>query len=245
MRFISLIFALFFSANAFALFQTDLLKGKKTTGTATQWTLADWLTQKNKQKLADQWLALHSSSTWFELNTSAASQQYKLKSSTGSLSSSTNQNAQVYRVDMYASIFNLNGEYEKTNDSKESYGGAAGLRFFGSSSRSTSLVARYGWRRLTDLKNQERWENQYLEGALQLYLVESFGLNGTYRYYFPATSNKGTGLQGNKVTAGAFFEVLIFRFYASYFQEPMQKTSAGVISKEQREGLEGGIKLLF
>jgi hypothetical protein len=236
-----------FPIAASANFQTDLLRAKRgrNGGVDAQWTLADWLSQKNKASLMNQWLALHSSSDWFEMNVSGASQQFKFKSDNGTTSSSTNQTGQTYTTDINFSIFNLNGEYQKTNDDKESYGGAAGLRLLGGSAQSTSLTARYGWRRLSDLKTQERWENQYAEGVLQLYIVQEFGVNGTYRYYFPATSNQGSRLEGHKVTAGVFFEFFIFRVSADYFQEPLQLSKDGVITRQSSEGFQGGVKLFF
>ncbi len=234
-----------FSIQAAAYFQADLLKGKKTKNDAVQWTLSDWLTQKNKAALLDQWLALHSSSNLFEMNLRGGGQQYKLKTGVGAAAASTNQNGQSYDADFYVSIFNLHGEYEKNNESKESYGGAAGLRLLGKNSQTTSLVARYGWRRLSDLLSQEHWDNQFAEGVLQLYLINQVGLQGSYRYYFPNTSTQGTKLEGHKIAAGAFFEFLIFRLYGNYYQEPLEKTSVGVVSKEERQGIEGGLQLFF
>lgn len=237
--------ALTYSWPATAYFQADLLKAKRRNTEATQWTLADWLRQKNQLSLMDHWLALHRSTHWFELNLSGGSQQYTVRSTTGTSTVSNSPNGQFYQADLYLNIFNLNSEYQKSSDQRESYGGAAGLRLLGKSSRTTSFTARYGWRRLTNLTTQEQWENQYLEGAVQLYVISSAGLNGQYRYYLPATSNQGTLLVGYKVTAGAFFEFLIFKIYGNYFQEPLELSSAGVTTKQQSDGFEGGVKLFF
>ena len=232
---------------ASANFQSEFLKTKKgkSTGGKVQWTLADWLGQKSRNSLMDQWLALNSKSDWFEMNVGGASQQYKLKSETGGVSTSTDQTAQTYVADLYLSLLNLNGQYTKSDDNKESYGGAAGLRLLGASAQSTNLIVRYGWRKLLDLKIPEIWENQYAEGALQLYIFTEFGLTGNYRYYFPADSNRGTRLEGRKVTAGVFFEFSIFRISANYFQEPLELSSNGVVTKQNTDGFEGGLKLFF
>jgi hypothetical protein len=246
-RVIVLLLSLGFSFEASAYFQMDLLKGKKRAGdSSVQWTLADWLTQKNKQRLADQWLALHSSTDLFDLNLSGSSQSYKLKSDVGGVSATHNQNSQVYRLDGYISIFNINGEFEKTNEGRESYGGAAGLRLLGSNSQTTNFVARYGWRRLNDFPAGERWDNQYAEAELHIYVVKMLGLNGAYRYYFPSNSNLGNRLAGHRTNAGAFIELGIFRVYGNYFWEPLQLRAAdGTVTQENRDGFEGGLMLLL
>lgn len=236
---------IFYSLSASAYFQMDMLKGKKTNKENSQWTLADWLAQKNKMALADQWLALNSSANWFDLTLSGAHNEFKLKSTdaSGTVTNSKTK-GQSYQLDAYFSIFNLYGEYEVNNDQKESYAGAAGLRLFGTSSQTTNLVVRYGLRSLTSSAN-EKWQNQFAEAQLQLYLLKQFGLQGKYRHYFPDDSNLGNRLEGHRLTAGAFIELLIFRIYGDYYQEPMERSSSGAVTKEQRDGMEYGVRLFF
>jgi hypothetical protein len=244
-----LVLLLFLPASAHAYFQMDLLKGKKQNKEATQWTLADWLTQKNKMSLLDQWLAMNRSANWFELNLSSTRGRLKLKNETGNVTTTINQDHEAYHADMYISFINLSGEYEKhdgENNKSENYGGALGFRLLGTSSQTTSLTARYGWRKLRNLIDQEEWENQYAEGHLQLYLISAFGIQGQYRHYFPNKSNYGTELKGYRATAGAFLEFLIFRIYGNAYQEPIERTASdGTITKSDRSGIEGGVKLFF
>lgn len=228
-------------------FQSNLLNAKRSQKVASQWTLADWLDQKRKMGLADQWLALHRSATLFETNMSGGRSSYKLKT-TDALGVETegSRTSQTYQLDLYLSIFNFFGEYEKTSDPREEYGGGAGIRLFGTSSQTTSLLARYGWRKLLYLGTHETWENQFAEGQLQLYIMKNFGLNGGYRYFLPNRSNLGTKLSGSRLTAGAFLEFMIFRGFAEYFEEPLELTdNLGVKTKEDRRGWTGGVKLYF
>lgn len=245
-RFSILAILFFLPLTASANFQTDLIRGKKgPTDDKVQWTLVDWLDEKKKMSLMDQWLALHSGSSWFDLSVSGAAQQLTVRTTNATTHTSTTQNGQQYTMDIYISILNLNGEYQKTDEPREEYGGAAGLRLFGGSSQSTNLVGRYGWHRTIDLKTPEQWDNQYAEGALQLYIISAMGLNGQYRYYFPADSSLGKRMQGHRVTAGAFVEFLVFRIYANYFQEPMEISDKGVVTTRAVDGFDGGLKLLF
>jgi hypothetical protein len=236
------------SLQAAANFQSDFMakkKPKSTSGEGVHWTLADWLSQKNKVSLMDQWLAAHRTNKWWDTVLSGGGQQYTFKTGTASSTTSTSQTGQNYQADVYLSILNLNGEYQKTNDGKESYNGALGLHLLGESAQSTGLVGRYGSRHLADLTTEEKWDNQYVEGMLQLYIIEEFGVTSTYRYYFPSTSNQGDSLSGHKVSFGVYFEFSALRIFADYYQEPLQLAKNGVVTSESSDGFDGGLKLFF
>lgn len=244
MRLTPFLFTLFafYSQPSLAFFQMDFLKGKNTSKSSSQFTLADWLTQKGNAKLADQWLAMNRAGDgWLEFNPSASHQSYTVKTTDASGSVTKTKDSQKYTADMYLSILNLYGEYEKSSDNIEEYGGAVGLRLFGTSSQSTFLAARYGFLRRQNLTTQERWDNPFVEGQLQLYIISQFGLNGQYRYFFPRESNQGTRLEGHRVTAGAFIEMGILRVFANYYQQPMNVGTGGV-QKEERTGYEAGVR---
>ncbi|MBX3023199.1 MAG: hypothetical protein KF799_16110 [Bdellovibrionales bacterium] len=240
------VLALVLPSPAFAFFQMDFMKGKTESKASSRWTLSDWLSQKNKMRLADQWLmANRAGDGWFEFNPSATTGSYKVSVDSGSGSTSVTRNSQKYTLDMYVSLLNLYAEYEKSGDDLEEYGGAVGLRVFGASSQTTNLVARYGFQRSQSLSTQERWDNPYAEGLLQLYILQNFGLNGQYRYFFPKDSNHGERLEGHRTSAGAFLEFLFVRFYANFYQQPMKRTSGGTVTTEKRDGYEAGARFFF
>lgn len=233
-----------YSCSAHAYFQLDFLKNKNSAKAASQWTLADWLAQKSKAKLADQWLALNrATGNLLEVNASGGYNDFKIK--TGGASADVKGNSQTYQLDLYISILNLMGEYEKTNGDVESYAGAAGLRLLGASSQTTNLVVRGGLRQQRDLGTGEEYKNTFAEAQAQLYVLSEFGLQGRYRHYFPDDSNLGNRLEGSRATAGAFVELGFLRFFANYFQEPTQISAAGVTTNKQRDGIEYGAKFMF
>jgi hypothetical protein len=235
-----------FSLQAQAYFQMDLLNSKKATGNqASQWTLSDWLAQKSRMSLADTWLALHHQVNWFEFDPFAAHKRYTLKVTDVNGTATYDQDAQEYGANMYIGILNLAGEYEKTSSSIESYGGAVGLRLMGVSAQSTSLVGRYGFQHRQDLKTQEKWDNPYAEGELQLYIIKSFGLSGKYRYYFPDTSNLGTRRQGHSLQGGAFIDLGVLRLFANATEEPIEMSSQGSVTQDRREGYDAGVQFFF
>lgn len=239
----------FSSTQAFAYGTSkDLFTFKKSPdSSATQWTLADWLQQKNRMSLLDHWLALHTSTSWFQFDAGGGPTQYSVRTTTSAGTARVTHTSQSYNANFYLSIFNIYGDYEKSDDNYESYSGAVGLRLLGTSSRTTSLTARYGLRHRQNLTSGEHWTNPFLNGQLQLYVFSKFGLQGTYTYYFPNTSNLGRQLKGHKVNAGAFLELAIFRIYGNYFLEPLTIGGSGATEDitEQRSGFEGGVKMYF
>lgn len=224
-----------FSSTAHANFQMDFMKAKASAKSATRWTLSDWLAQKNKSRLADQWLAANrAADTAFELNLG------------GGLEVFGDRQAQIYQLDTYISFFNLFGEYEKTDDDKETFAGGAGFRLLGASSQTTNLIARYGLREWRNSSTKEISKNDFLEGQLQLYVFDFFGLLSCYRYLFPHASSQNNRMAGYRVTAGAFLEFGMLRLYANYFREPNESSdSNGAVTKTQNEGVEYGLKLFF
>jgi hypothetical protein len=229
-------------------FQTRMFDGqKRAQKEASQWNIADWLAQKSQMEWWDHWLAMNRSASAFELNLGAAHNKYTLATTDADgVRTETGKDSQFYNLDFYVTIFNLYGEFERTSNSRESWGGGAGLRLFGTSSQTTSLLARYGWRKLTKLESQEVWENLWAEGELQLYIASFLGLEGRYRRIFPNKSSRGTTLEGARSTAGLFVEFLEFRVFADVYREPIElKDSNGDVTKEQREGYEAGIKIYF
>lgn len=240
-----LLFLASLAAPAHAYFQLELMNSKRTARQSSQWTLADWLSQKGRMSLMDQWLAMNKSANIFEFNPSAAHGRYTLKTADATATTSVDQDFQAYALDIYVTIFNLYGEYEKTSAQREAYGGAVGFRLLGTSSQTTNLVARYGWRQTMELQTQEEWENRFAEGQLQLYILKSFGLQGRYRYYFPSDSNLGQRLEGHRVSGGAFIDLFVMRIFGDYFQEPLELTSNGSVTKVERQGYEAGVRFYF
>lgn len=229
-------------------FQTRMFGGqKRAQKEASQWNIADWLAQKSKMEWWDSWLAVNRSATIFELNMGAAHNKYTLTSTDANdVKTEIEKDSQVYNLDFYVTIFNMYGEYERTSNSRESWGGGGGLRLFGTSSQTTSLLARYGWRKLTKLDTQEVWENLWAEGELQLYIASFLGLEGRYRKIFKSKSNLDNSLEGSRTTAGLFIEFLEFRIFGDVYQEPIElKDANGVVTKEERKGYEAGLKIFF
>lgn len=240
---------LLFCWKAHANFQQDLIKGRRAgTSGAVQWTLADWITQKNRIALMDQWLALNRSSDWIEIVPSAGFGHYSLRTiDPWGNATVVSGDAQRFSVDVNASILSLQAEYEKLGKTDEYTTVAAGLRLLGASAQSTSLTARYGYRRLRDTTTDQHVDNPFVEGAAQLYLFKPFGLIAQYRKYFEARSNWDVRTSGERLTTGVFLEVVVFRLYFNFVREPMRVRYpwSDDPATETRDAWEGGLRLFF
>ncbi len=243
---IGLLLFLLWEVSAAAYFQEEIMSQKISARQEKQWNVLDWLTQKKQIALWDAWLATHNSSNLFDFTLSGGYFKYDLSiKPPGASESKTRFTAKNGSLDMYFTILNIYGEYEKAGDSRESFGGAAGLRLLGTSSQDTSLVARYGWRRYRDLTTQEQWDSRYVDGLMQIYLFKYFGIDGSYRYYFPQASNKNNRWVGSRSTGGVFIEALFLRIYAQAVYEPVNITVDGAVTQETRRGGEVGVRMLF
>lgn len=236
---------LLFSAPAWTYFQRDMMKAKVSAKAENRWTLADWLSQKSRNRLQDQWLAMNRSQNWFELNLGGGYTAYRRRTVDIDGALETRHSGAAYHADMYLSIFNVFGEYEITEDRVESYGGGAGLRLLGTSSQTTGLVLRYGWRKRQNLPQLEAWENEYVEALMQLYVFKGFGVTAKYRHYGPGKSNSGHDYDGVRLTAGTFIEYGILRAYVDFYREPTHVDRGGEVTEERRDGQEYGLRFHF
>lgn len=245
-RLCSLMLLMSLTSPAHAYFQMDLMKNKQANKETSRWTLVDWLAQKNRMALMDHWLAMNRSANTFDIDLSGSHNEYQLRTTAagGALTDVTHR-SRSYNLDMYISIFNLAGEYEKTDNGREAYGGAVGLRLLGTSSQSTSLTLRYGIRRLHDENTLDTWRNQFAEGEARMYVWSFFGIHGKFRQYFPDESDQANKLEGRRGTAGAFIDIFSIQMHADYFEEPMTVKSAAGTQSEKRTGWEYGLSVFL
>src|SRR6478672_4345716 len=125
----------FHSQSAHAYFQMDFMKAKNSPKATSKWTIGDWIAQRNKMALADHWLTLNKSASIFEINTAGGVNKFKVKTTNASGTTTVDRGSVSYQLDMYVSIFNLMGEFEKMDNGIEVSTGAAGVRLLGNSSQ--------------------------------------------------------------------------------------------------------------
>lgn len=171
-----------------------------------RWSLSDWLETKEKIRLMDMWLALHTPSP-FEFYTGL---DYRTGSIAGS--SDTGWGGEFAA---YASIFGIGAQYESFQESR--FHALFRVRIFGYHEQSTHIVLEGG------LKQEIDGPRSPLMGAkLALYLHKYFGVEGLYRHYFDSASGSGAFLPAsNRFEGSAFIDFSFLRVYGTYFSEPI------------------------
>jgi hypothetical protein len=217
-------------------------RAKKREG--SRWTLAEWLAQKDRNKLMDQWLWLNAPSP-YEFSVLAANNYYKKKLT----SDEKEYTITSLEASAYANIFGLSVEYDNRGDENENdLNGLFNVRVLGSSIQSSSLTLSYGQRTRTfsGLDPTSITRNQFYQAALQLYIGRYFGINGSYRSYMSYTDPYFGEVTGYQNQAGAFIEFESLRIYGTYYQDIQKNANPTTPDPEiKREGIKTGLQFFF
>ncbi len=217
-------------------------RAKKREG--SRWTLGEWLAQKDRNKLMDQWLWLNSPDP-YEFSLLGANTNYKKKLST----SENEYTITSLEASAYAHIFGLSVEYDKRGDENENdLTGLFNLRLLGSSIQSSALTIHYGQRTRTfsGLDPMSVTRNQFYQISLQIYLGRYFGFNGHHRTYLPFTDSYFGEITGTQVQAGVFLEFEFLRIFGTYFKDTQKNSNPTTPPPEiPREGLKTGLQFFF
>ena len=191
-----------------------------------RWSLSEWLETRDKMKVMDMWLALHSPSPYeFFFGT-----QYHFNDG-----STKNENLSL-RAAAYASIFGLEVQREFAPVGETH--GLFNARVFGYHAQGTNLTLQAGMR-FRDEPSQHR--NLFAGADMTLYLGRFIGLEGQYRRYFPTIPNHaGANASGVRLEAQGFIDFKMLRVLAGW----MSETEEGTLARN-REAWTGGIRLFF
>lgn len=201
----------------------------------SRWSLSQWLETKEKFRLMDMWLALHSPSPYeFYLGG-----DYQITERT---TQPKYQSPRVY-FGAFASIFGLELQREQFPDAR--WLGMFKLRVFGYHQQATNLTLEVGVRSM-GLEGAD-FRSMSAGAGTSLYFGKYFGIDGFYRHYFQSTpSASGARYQGSRAEAGAFIDFKFLRIYGSYFYEPLkQSMAATTVSEDVRKGVAVGTRLFF
>jgi hypothetical protein len=186
-----------------------------------RWSLGEWLETRDKMRLMDLWLALHSPSPYeFYLGG-----EYQFANTTG------------WRADFaaFASIFGLGVEHESQPGTTR-WNGTFLIRAFGYHAQATNLTLHGGIRsQVGDLELR----NAYAGATLTLYLARFFGIDGGYRHQFASVPGpSGIFPAEDRYEAGAFLDFKVLRLYGKYFAG---SETGGI----RRQGPAAGLRFFF
>lgn len=189
----------------------------------TRWSLAEWFETKEKMRLQDMWLALHSPSIYeFFLG-----YDYLLS------------NSHRVSIGSYASVVGLEGRYET-----QPYGDAVALfkfRFFGYHVQATHISLGVGVRNRMD-PTLGTYRNAILNADSSIYLTRFWGVSGNYEHYLGSTPrSNGSSVTGSRFDFATFIDFKFFRVQGgTYIEFSSDNTSAPLLS-----GYNVGAKIFF
>ena len=242
MKTLSLLLFLF-SFSSFALSEgvyTVIIK-KQEEKKKNRWTLADWLVTKKTMALQDQWLALNSSSTWFEFifDYASGTLDHKVEESTREVDFSR------YGGAIYVKFlgFEYNSyDYSKFYDQSDY---RVNLIILGSSVQSTHLRAFFG-KRDYSYENYSSYDQKFWGGHLSLYLASFLGVEGQFAKFSETSSDNNLfKSDGERRELSAFIDLWMFRVFATQYRERMFFRSTNSLRKTTLEGTLLGAKLFF
>lgn len=188
----------------------EVLIKKQAEKESNRWSLASWLGTKKKIALMDQWLALHSSSSWFEMYLEGTQGDLDAFESTGNQVTSK---ASRYQASAYVRALGVQYGMEKFPGFMDTKFLQANLILFGTSAQSTNIQLHYGQRTLET--NFGEFKPNYWGASGTLYVLSFLG--GIYEY--KKFSEKAGYLGGDRLEYGGFVDILFFRIKGTFFKE--------------------------
>jgi hypothetical protein len=173
----------------------------------SRWSLDDWLATRDKMKMEDLWLNLHSP-TPYEFFVLAA----------GNLTTNTvnDQKFQMkYGVGAYAQIVGIEADHESLVC--DAYNARFHLRIFGTNVQNTNITLHLGIRQRIE---PQTFRQSYAGASMTLYFRKHFGTFLQYRYYLASTPNDSFGdVVGPRYEIGPFIDFSALRLFGNYVSE--------------------------
>lgn len=200
---------------------------------ASRWSLDEWLAARDRMRLMDLWLALHTP-TPYEFLIGA---DYQLTERADDVKG--NQARLVAAA--YARIFGLG--FEKGFSPYDDFLAYGLLRVFGVHAQGTHITLHGGVRQQTgpvDARNA-------LAGAtMAIYLTQFVGIEGLFRHHFASVpGDTGARTTGNRWEAGAFIDFSFVRVLGKVIWENEARDLQGARTDAGRSGFSLGTRIFF
>lgn len=172
----------------------------------SKWSLSEWLETKNRMRLMDMWLAIHTPTPYeFYLGGN-----YQFASKGGDP-----YNGGQFHIAAFATIFGL--EFQVEQSAAKIMNALFNMRLFGHHNQTTNITLHGGYRLRGDLREHR---SPVAGVTVTLYFTKFFGLDGMYRYIFNSSANSfGNRIYAQRYEAGGFIDFSFVRVYGAYFHE--------------------------
>ncbi len=171
-----------------------------------RWSLSEWLETRDRMRMMDLWLALHSP-TPYEFYVSPL---YR----TGNLESGGYYGGWNLTVAGYAYLFGLEMQRDWANIG-DRWLGLVNFRIFGFHNQATNVTLQGGLQ--SDGRTGRDVWNGVAGAHMTLYLSKGFGVTGLYRHRFSRVAAVGASAWRGEV--GAFIDFRFVRVLGEYFAE--------------------------
>lgn len=225
-------------------FRYGVWNERATARESTRWTLSEWMTQKQRNSLQDQWLSMNSPSP-FEFYLKGAFHSGGTKVGTAEAESYKSSSG---GIGAYAQAVGLTGEYE--NNTEENYNDVSGLlniRIIGNSLQNTGITLSVG-QRTRQLENagvSEEIKNNFGQVGIQAYFTRYFGMQGIYRTYSKDKNDALGDVDGKLVEGGLFIDFKGIRVFGSWYEDTQSAKLNSVETKTTRTGIKSGLQIFF
>jgi hypothetical protein len=201
----------------------------------SRWSLSDWLETKNKIRLMDMWLALHTPSPYefyFGGNMQFANKNHGASYSGGQ-----------GHFGAFATIFGLEAQHEQS--AARITNGIFHFRVFGFHNQTTNITLQGGLRLRSG--SSEMLRSPFAGVSTTIYFSRFFGFDGTFRQIFTSnTTSGGYSITGKRYEANAFIDFKFLRIFGGYFHEQEFTSLASAQNQHPiRSGALGGARFYF
>lgn len=212
----------------------QLIVQKQEKKAENRWSLSQWLETRDRMRLMDLWLDLHSPSP-YEFYVGG---EYQFGRENGSVS--YNANAGKFFVAAYASLFGLEAQAQLRLSEWTSL---FHFRIFGRHAQATNITLQTGLR-----SRKDPLSHVNLLGGISvtIYLLKNFGVTSLYRHYFKSLENNaGIAESGNRLEGEVFIDFNFVRVYGQYFSELVNRSAGPTAPDRDRNGFAVGAKAFF
>lgn len=157
-----------------------------------RWNISEWLETRDRIRLMDLWLALHSPSPY----------EFFVRGDYLTAGSATGLGI---AAGAFASIFGLEGQHEHLEGSRNH--GIFNLRIFGFQDQGTNITLQGG------LRQQASARDPFWGAHVAVCMNRFFGMEGGFRRYFAESP-------ANRYEGGLFIDFNFVRVYGTAFAEP-------------------------
>jgi hypothetical protein len=208
------------------------------------WNLKEWLEQKERNKMMDMWLVMHTPSPYeFALS-------YAHIGATQTIANLDTELEFAQAAFMaYASLVGL--EFQSENNSTRGYQDSVGIfhfRPFGTADQSTHLTLNFGQksRHYKNTIGPALRRQSFGEADLTIYFNDYFGIQAIYRSYMPIEDDPDWGkVTGSQYESGAFIDYEFIRVFLSYIHETEITKINNTQTDFSLDGYKSGVKIYF